>query len=269
MSTASGLPAVDLASKLLGTKGRGGLEAFFTPQNIAVIGATEKAGSIGRTIVWNLMKSPFGGPIFPVDPKRRSVLGIKAHPRIGDLLDPVDLAIVATPAPTVPDLIGECVEAGVPGGHRCLGRVQGDRGRSAAIEQRIVDHAGRRPDREVIGPNSLGVMSPFTGLNATAANAMARPGKIAFLSQSGALGTAVLDWSLRAHRRLQRLRLGRSRMLDVGWGDLIDYLGNDTAYPEHPHLHGVDRRKYFRMRWSIGRGPPRSMPGKDSDNQST
>jgi acetyltransferase len=88
---------------LLGTKGGGGLEAFFAPQNIAVIGATERAGSIGGTLVRNLISSPFGGTVFPVNPKRRSVLGIKTHPRIGAVPDPIDLAIVATPAPTVPD----------------------------------------------------------------------------------------------------------------------------------------------------------------------
>ncbi len=225
MSTASGPPAEDLASKLLGTKGRGGLEAFFTPQNIAVIGATEKAGSIGRTILWNLMKSPFGGPVFPVNPKRRSVLGIKAHPRIGDVPDLVDLAIVVTPAPTVPDLIGECVEAGVRAAIVASAGFKEIGAEGAALERRIMDQAGRGRMR-VIGPNSLGVMSPFTGLNATAANAMARPGKIAVLSQSGALGAAVLDWSLRANVGFSAF-VSVGSQLDVGWGDLIDYLGND------------------------------------------
>src|SRR5271157_3698804 len=226
MSTASGLSTEELASNVFGTKGGGGLEAFFAPQNIAVIGATEKAGSIGRTIVWNLMKSPFGGPIFPVNPKRRSVLGIKAHPRIGAVPDPIDLAIVATPAPMVPDLIGECVEAGVravviiSAGFKEIGA------EGAALERRIVEQA-RRGRIRVIGPDSLGVMSPITGLNATVASAMAKPGKIAFLSQSGALGTAVLDWSLRAHLGFSAF-VSVGEMLDVGWGDLIDYLGNDT-----------------------------------------
>ena len=225
MSTASGLSTEDHASNLFGTKGGGGLEAFFA-RTIAVIGATEKAGSIGRTIVWNLIKTPFGGTVFPVNPKRRSVLGIKTHPRIGDLLDPIDLAIVATPAPMVPDLIGECVEAGVrtviviSAGFKEIGA------EGAALERRIVEQA-RRSRIRVIGPDSLGVMSPMTGLNATVASAMAKPGKVAFLSQSGALGTAVLDWSLRAHIGFSAF-VSVGEMLDVGWGDLIDYLGNDT-----------------------------------------
>jgi acetyltransferase len=153
------------------------------------------------------------------------VLGIKTHPRIGDLLDPIDLAIVATPAATVPDLIGECVEAGVravvviSAGFKEIGA------EGAALERRIVEQA-RRGRIRVIGPDSLGVMSPMISLNATAASAMARPGKIAFLSQSGALGTAVLDWSLRAHLGFSAF-VSVGEMLDVGWGDLIDYLGND------------------------------------------
>ena len=79
-----------------------GLGPFFEPQNVAVIGATEKAGSVGRTILWNLISSPFGGTVFPVNPKRPSVLGIKAYPSIGAVPEPVDLAVVVTPAPTVP-----------------------------------------------------------------------------------------------------------------------------------------------------------------------
>ena len=129
--------------------------------------------------------------------------------------DPIDLAIVATPAPTVPDLIGECVEAGVrtaiviSAGFKEIGAEGG------ALERRIVDQAGRGRMR-VIGPNSLGVMSPMIGLNATVASALARPGKIAFLSQSGALGTAVLDWSLRANVGFSAF-VSVGEMLDVGW----------------------------------------------------
>ncbi|MBV8309233.1 MAG: bifunctional acetate--CoA ligase family protein/GNAT family N-acetyltransferase, partial [Planctomycetaceae bacterium] len=199
--------------------------AFFAPQSIAVIGASDKARSIGRTLVWNLITSPFGGTVFPVNPKRPRVLGIKAHPRIGDVPDQVDLAIVATPAPTVPALIAECVEAGVQaaivvsGGFKEIGAIGAD------LERQIMGHA-RRGRLRVIGTNSLGVMSPFTGLNATVANAMARPGRIAFLSQSGALGAAVLDWSLQANVGFSAF-VSVGSQLDVGWGDLIDYFGND------------------------------------------
>src|SRR5689334_13703672 len=91
------------------------LNAIFEPKSIAVIGATEKAGSVGRTLLWNLISNPFGGTVFPINPVRESVLGVKAYPRLAALPQPVDLAVIVTPAPTVPGLIDECVEAGVKG----------------------------------------------------------------------------------------------------------------------------------------------------------
>src|SRR4029079_3336376 len=91
------------------------LKVFFAPQNVAVIGASEKEGSVGRTILWNLIGNPFGGTVFPVNPNRPSVVGIKAYPSVADVPGPVDLAIIATPAPTVPGIIRECADAGVQG----------------------------------------------------------------------------------------------------------------------------------------------------------
>ena len=92
-----------------------GLDAIISPKSVAIIGATEKAGSVGRTIVWNLLSSPFGGTVFPVNPKRANILGIKAYPTIGEVPDQVDLAVIVTPAATVPGIIAECVAAGVKG----------------------------------------------------------------------------------------------------------------------------------------------------------
>ena len=91
------------------------LQPIFSPKTVAVIGATEKAGSVGRTVVWNLISSPFGGTVYPVNPKRANILGIRAYPNIKDLPDQIDLAVIVTPAPTVPGIIEECVEAGVKG----------------------------------------------------------------------------------------------------------------------------------------------------------
>ncbi len=89
------------------------LELFFSPKSVAVIGATGKAGTVGRTLLSNLLKTPFGGAVFPINPNHSSVLGVKAVPRISDLHDPIDLAVIMTPAPTVPDLVAQCVEIGV------------------------------------------------------------------------------------------------------------------------------------------------------------
>jgi acetyltransferase len=201
------------------------LDAIFSPRNVAVIGATETAGSVGRTLLWNLVSNPFGGTVFPINPKRSSVLGIRAYPNIAAVPAPVDLAVIATPAPTVPEVIGQCAAAGVRGaivisaGFKELGPG------GAELERQVLEQA-RPSGMRVIGPNCLGVMNPLTGLNATFAGTIAKPGNVAFLSQSGALCTAILDWSLREQVGFSAFASTGS-MLDVGWGDLIDYLGND------------------------------------------
>lgn len=201
------------------------LNAIFAPRSIAVIGATERAGSVGRTLLWNLISHPFGGTVFPVNPKRASILGIKAYPSLATLPEPVDLAIIATPAPTVPGIITECVEAGVKGAIILSAGFKESGAEGAELEQRILEQA-RQGKLRIIGPNCLGVMNPLSGLNATFASTIARPGHVGFISQSGALCTSVLDWSLGEHVGFSAF-LSIGSMLDVGWGDLIDYLGSD------------------------------------------
>jgi acetyltransferase len=201
------------------------LDAIFSPRTVALIGATEREGSVGRTILWNLITNSFGGTVFPVNPKRSAVLGIKAYPTVGDVPDQVDLAVIVTPAPTVPGIIRESVQAGVKGaivisaGFKEIGE------EGAKLERQVLAEA-RKGQMRVIGPNCLGVMSPVTGLNATFANAMARPGSVGFISQSGALCTAILDWSYHENVGFSAF-VSIGSMLDVGWGDLIYYLGND------------------------------------------
>jgi acetyltransferase len=201
------------------------LNAIFEPQSIAVIGATEQAGSVGRALLWNLISHPFGGTVFPVNPKHASVLGIKAYPRLSSLPEPVDLAIIATPASTVPGLIAECVEAGVKGAIILSAGFKETGAAGAKLEQQILEQA-RRGNLRILGPNCLGVMSPLTGLNATFAGAMALPGTVGFISQSGALCTAVLDWSLSANVGFSTF-ISIGSMIDVDWGDLIEYVGSD------------------------------------------
>ncbi|MDM9581568.1 bifunctional acetate--CoA ligase family protein/GNAT family N-acetyltransferase [Nostoc sp. GT001] len=209
------------------------LDAIFAPKSIAVIGASERENSVGRTVLWNLISHPFGGTVFPVNPKRHSVLGIKAYPNIAAVPEPVDLVIVATPALTVPSVIGECVDVGVKGaivlsaGFKEIGTV------GAELEQQVLQQV-RRGKMRLIGPNCLGVMNPHTGLNATFANSMsmALPGKVGFISQSGALCTAILDWSFHENVGFSAF-ISIGSMLDVGWGDLIDYLSDD------PHTESI------------------------------
>ncbi len=206
-------------------KQRHPLNAIFEPKSIAVVGASEKAGSVGRTILWNLISNPFGGTVYPVNAKRASVLGIKAYPNLAALPERVDLAVIVTPTATVPGIIAECVEAGVKGAIIISAGFKESGAAGARMEQQILEQA-RRGKLRIIGPNCLGVMSPLTGLNATFAGAMARPGNVAFISQSGALCTAVLDWSLSENVGFSAF-VSIGSMVDVGWGDLIDYLGSD------------------------------------------
>ncbi|MBI5033532.1 MAG: bifunctional acetate--CoA ligase family protein/GNAT family N-acetyltransferase [Chloroflexi bacterium] len=201
------------------------LDAIFAPKNVAVIGATENQGSVGRTILWNLISNPFGGTVFPVNPKRPSILGIKAYPSIAAVPEQVDLAVIVTPAPTVPNIIGECVNAGVKGAVVISAGFKEIGAQGVELERQIMEHA-RRGKMRIIGPNCLGVMNATTGLNATFAAAMARPGNVGFLTQSGALATAILDWSFRENVGFSSF-ISIGSMLDVDWGDLIYYLGDD------------------------------------------
>lgn len=204
---------------------RNQLDPIFAPKSVAVIGATEREGSVGRTIIWNLMSNSFGGAIFPVNPKRTSTLGIKAYPTIADVPDQVDLAIIVTPAPTVPGIIKECVDVGVKGAIIISAGFKEAGPEGAALEEQVLAEA-RRGQMRIIGPNCLGVMNPISGLNATFATAMARSGNVGFISQSGALCTAILDWSFRENVGFSAF-VSIGSMLDVGWGDLIYYLGDD------------------------------------------
>jgi acetyltransferase len=204
---------------------RSSLKTFFKPRAVALIGATEKAGSVGRTILSNLIASPFGGTVYPVNPNRPSVLGIQSHPNVASIPEQVDLAVIVTPPRTVPGIIDECGAAGVPSvvvisaGFKEVGE------EGAEVERDLVARAAGYGMR-VIGPNCLGIMSPVSGLNATFAAGMAGKGRVSFIGQSGALITAILDWSLREGVGFSSI-VSLGSMADVGWGDLIDYLGDD------------------------------------------
>jgi len=211
------------------TQKRFPLDAIFRPGNVAVIGATERPGSVGRTVLWNLISTPFGGTVFPVNPKRPSVLGIKAYPSIKDVPDRVDLAVVITPAPTVPGVIAECAAAGVKGAIVISAGFKEIGATGVALEQQLLANAGQM---RIIGPNCLGVMNPVFGLNATFASTMARPGSVGFISQSGALCTSILDWSFQENIGFSAF-ISIGSMLDVSWGDLIYYLGDD------PHTKSI------------------------------
>lgn len=207
------------------------LDAIFSPKTIAVIGASEKEDSVGRTLLWNLISNPFGGTVFPVNPKRNSILGIKAYPNIAAVPESIDLAVIATPAATVKSVINECINAGVKGTIVLSAGFKEIGSSGVELERQILEQVNQSQMR-LIGPNCLGVMNPHTGLNATFASSMAQPGKVGFISQSGALCTAILDWSFRENVGFSSF-ISIGSMLDVGWGDLIYYLGDD------PHTESI------------------------------
>jgi len=224
-------PTQDKAHDVLRSEGHP-LDAIFAPKSVAVIGASEREGSVGRAVLWSLLSSPFGGTVYPVNEKRPSVLGITAYRDVKDIPVGVDLAMIVTPAESVPPIVRDCVAAGVRGAIIISAgfKEYGERGQE--LERQILEQL-RGSQMRAIGPNCLGVMNPINGLNATfASKSMARAGNVAFISQSGALCTAILDWA-------QQEVVGFSgfvsigSMLDVGWGDLIDYFGND------PRTHSI------------------------------
>ncbi len=222
--------SADLAHDILRSRQRP-LSAFFAPRGVAVVGATETPGSVGRTVLWNLISTSFGGTVFPVNPKRGSVLGIKAYPSVKEIPGAVDLAVIVTPAAAVPAVVGECVEVGVVGAIIISAGFRETGPQGADLERQVQERV-RGSGMRIIGPNCLGVMSPRTGLNATFAAGMARPGNVAFVSQSGALLTAILDWSLQENVGFSAF-VSMGSMLDVGWGEMIDHLGDD------PHTRSI------------------------------
>ena len=215
------------------SKARKALDAFFLPKNVAVIGATEKAGSVGRTVLMNLSHGAFSDKVYAVNPKHKEVCGVRAFPSIGEVPAEVDLAIVVTPATTVPGLIGECVDAGVKAAVVISAGFRERGAEGAALEQKIREQLQRGSgSMRVIGPNCLGIMNPVIGLDATFAKRAPKAGNVAFLSQSGALLTAILDWSIPQEVGYSGI-VSTGSMLDVGWGDLISHFGDD------PNTHSI------------------------------
>lgn len=210
--------------------GKYSLDAMFTPTSVAVIGATDRPATVGRTVLENLFPS-FRGKIYAVNPQRSQVLGLKTYKSIRDLPEQVDLAVLATPAATIPALVGECVDAGA-GAAVVISAGFKERGPEGVALERQIQAQLARGHMRLIGPNCLGVMNPTIGLNATFAKDSPKSGNVAFLSQSGALLTAILDWAQREQVGFSAI-VSTGSMLDVGWGDLIYHFGND------PHTKSI------------------------------
>jgi len=201
------------------------LDKIFKPESIAVIGASKKEGSIGSILVENLIQGGFQGKVYPVNPQYGTVHALKAYPSILDTNAIVDLAIIATPIATVPGVVEECVGAGVQGAIiiSAGGRETGADGREIEDE---INRTARKGGLRVIGPNCLGIICPDRNLNASFASRMPHKGKLAFVSQSGAICSAILDLSSKENIGFSYF-VSIGSMMDVDFGDLIDYLGTD------------------------------------------
>jgi acetyltransferase len=232
------------------------LDKLFNPKTIAVIGATNRKGSVGYSLMQNLIMGQYEGIIYPINPNRKSVHGVKAYPSIKEIPDNIDLALIATSASTVPGLVEECGHAGVKGiviitaGFKEAGK-EGE-----AMCKKILQTA-EKYDISIIGPNCLGFIRPKLSLNASFAARMAKPGKIAFISQSGALCTAVLDWSIKQNVGFSYF-VSIGSMIDVGFHDLIDYFGQD---PETSSIliymeSLTDARKFLSAARAFARAKP-------------
>ncbi|MCS7141434.1 MAG: bifunctional acetate--CoA ligase family protein/GNAT family N-acetyltransferase [Candidatus Nitrosocaldus sp.] len=220
----------------------GDLSAFFNPKSIAVIGASDEQGSVGWRLMRNLME--YNGKVYPVNIRKDEVLGIKAYRSVEDLPEGVDLAVIATPAATVPGIVEQCGRAGIrnliiiSAGFREVG----DEGR--ALEAKILDVRDRY-GLNIVGPNCLGIIRPSSNLNATFLSRVPKPGSVALISQSGALGAAIIDWAVNESIGLSAF-VSVGSMLDVDFGDLIEYLGKD---PETKsillYIEGISDAKRF------------------------
>jgi len=202
------------------------LDRIFKPETIAVIGASEAKNSIGRALMENLGKAGFSGDVFPVNPNHDTIMGRKACSDVTRIDGEVDLAVIATPIGTVPDIVRRCAGKGVGGAIvvSAGGREAGEKGERIEAE---IASAARDGGVRIIGPNCLGVICPGDDLNASFAPYLPEAGNIAFVSQSGAICTSILDLAMEEHFGFSHF-VSIGAMLDVDFGDLIDYLGNDS-----------------------------------------
>jgi acetyltransferase len=202
------------------------LDRIFNPKRIALVGVTQNPNSVGGKVLGNLVGGGFNGVVYPVNPSQEAVLGIQCYPDVAHLPRTPELAIICSPAEQVPAQVAACGEAGIRGLIIVSAgfKETGERGR--ALERQICQERARFDGMRIIGPNCLGVIVPRLNLNASFAPACPRSGTIAFISQSGALCASVLDWALEGKIGFSHF-VSVGNALDVDFGDLIDYFGED------------------------------------------
>jgi acetyltransferase len=233
------------------------LRQLFAPKSVALVGATERAGSVGATMLRNLREGGFSGPVYPVNPKYETIAGLRAWPDVASLPAVPELAIICTPPPTVPAIVRAL---GILGTRAAIvmsaGMATARDARGRSLRQAMLDAANPYLLR-ILGPNSAGLLAPGVKLNASIAAGGAAPGRIAFVSESGALMTGVLDWARsRGIGFSSFVSLGESA--DVDFGDVLDYLASDGG--TSAILLHVENLRYARKFMSAARAAARSKP---------
>jgi len=232
------------------------LDKIFSPKNIAVVGASSKQGSVGYSLLKNMIGRGFEGTVYPVNPNHKSVQGIHSYTSIKEVPAEIDLAVVAVPAKFVPGVIQECADSDV-GGAVIVSAGFGELDEEGKkLEQNIAETA-RKKNMRLIGPNCLGIIRPPLNLNASFAPMMPLEGSVAFVSQSGALCTSVIDWATYNNIGFSNF-VSIGSMLDVDFGDLIDYFGEDSH--THSIILYIESIKDARSFMSAASGFARSKP---------
>ncbi|MCK9228316.1 MAG: bifunctional acetate--CoA ligase family protein/GNAT family N-acetyltransferase [Syntrophorhabdaceae bacterium] len=221
----------------------GNLNNLFNPKNIALIGASDRGGSVGRIALTNLLQAK-DRKIFPVNPNRKSVLGLECFRDVASISGRVDCAVIATPAREVPGLVEACGKAGI-GGAVIFSAGFKETGEEGRLLEEQVAALRKQYGMRILGPNCLGFVRPNAGLNATFMRTSPPSGHIAFISQSGALGSAILDWAVDEHVGFSMFA-SIGAMMDVDFGDLIDFLGDDSDTRSILiYMEGVGNAKKF------------------------
>lgn len=201
------------------------LKPLFSPESVAIFGASDRVDSVGQIVLSNMLKSGYKGALFPINPKHEEIQGHKAYASLFQVSEIVELAVIATPAQTVPDIIEDCGKHGIKAAVIISAGFSETGATGQALECAVLENA-RRYGIRLLGPNCLGIMRPDKGLNATFNKGGANAGNLAFVSQSGALCTAILDWA-------QTNDVGFSSVVslgstaDVDFGEILDYLVTD------------------------------------------
>ena len=202
------------------------LDSIFRPKRIALIGVSSNPDSVGGITLRNLVGGGFNGVVYPVNPKREAVFGIPCYPDVKSLPKVPDLAVIMTAAKFVPQLVKECGEVGINGLIIMSAGFKESGEEGKALEAQVKAEKAKFPDMRVIGPNCLGILVPGLNMNVSFADGMPKKGHVAFISQSGALCTSVLDWAYESNVGFSNfVSIGNS--MDVSFGDLIDYFGQD------------------------------------------